>query len=98
MNKTKYEKDVDLYYENPNCCRFCKEIIHVNKNIQLSAVKKRKYCSRECANRHIQKKRFKDFKKVVLCQRCGCEIVLKKRRKGGSRVSFLHDVFQHFLF
>lgn len=43
------EKAIFSYYENPNICLYCKQIIHINEGQKVHDVQVKKFCTRSCA-------------------------------------------------
>lgn len=39
------------YYENPNICKYCKEVIHVGEGKKVSWARKKTFCSRSCLSK-----------------------------------------------
>lgn len=48
-NKIQRERALINYYNNPNYCQFCNNILMIGINEKPSDVRKRKYCCKECA-------------------------------------------------
>lgn len=71
-NKTLREKALRSYYENPNYCQFCNNIIIVEKDDTVSKTRKRKFCSLQCTFNFRHKNIKPQYKKV--CKVCGNRI------------------------
>jgi hypothetical protein len=73
-----------LYYEHPQKCLFCSQIITINPGQKIPQVKKRKFCSRSCAASY-NNARFPKRKSIYSnisespCTICGDSIPLIKR-------------------
>ena len=76
VNKTLREKALRNYYDNPNYCHFCNNIIVVNKNDSVSNTRKKKFCNQECSlnyqhdNAVVKAKR----RELKVCKICGNKI------------------------
>lgn len=71
-NKTLRERALRSYYENPNYCLNCNEIIVVGKNDTVSDVKKKKFCNLQCSHDYIRNN--SNSKNDRLCKICGDKI------------------------
>ena len=71
------EKALTEYYESPNHCKYCGEIIDVKGNERISATRKRVFCSLECKSK-FQSQKMKanpiKKKKIKYCLNCGKEL------------------------
>ena len=45
------QKALKEYYENPNRCLYCNEIIKVKDNEKVAKTKTKKFCSVKCKNK-----------------------------------------------
>src|SRR5574343_233846 len=76
------KKAIDMYYENPNKCKFCDSIITVGDNEKVSTVRKKFFCNKTCAakfNNNLKSKLEKP-KKQKACRRCGTLFITKDRK------------------
>lgn len=62
-------KALKQYYENPNYCKCCGEIICVDGNQKVSAVRIKKFCSHSCSAKYSNRNRTINTDKV--CPDCG---------------------------
>lgn len=53
------------YYENPNTCLLCSEIIHVGNSQKVCEVRKKKFCNKSCAAKYNNHKKPKRIKKTI---------------------------------
>jgi ferredoxin len=59
---------LDRYYENPNQCKQCDEIIHVNDGQKIRQAKLKKFCTKSCAvtyNNLRREKKVSEKKKIT---------------------------------
>jgi len=59
---------LDRYYENPNICQHCKNIIHVIDKQKIREVRKKQYCNKSCANTYNnlqREKKVSEKKKIT---------------------------------
>lgn len=62
------EKALEEYYKNPNICLYCEKIIEVKEHQRICNIKRNKYCSSACQNRHLNPERRQ---KTAICKSCG---------------------------
>ena len=70
-NKSLREQALREYYNNPNKCKHCGEIIIVDKNKRPSEVQQKKFCNNSCAAKYNNPLKER---KVNNCLNCGKEI------------------------
>jgi hypothetical protein len=73
MAKRQREQALAKYYNNPNICANCHEIIHIRDNEKVSLARIKKYCSRSCAAKFNNSKRNInriEKIKIVKCKKC----------------------------
>lgn len=77
-------KYIKKYYENPNYCKYCGEIIELRGNELTSITKQRKFCSKECQSQY-QKEYMqgnqlrKKYREPCYCLNCGKELSNKRK-------------------
>jgi hypothetical protein len=49
------EQAIQEYYQNPNKCLFCSQIINISEKEKVYDVKRKKFCNRSCAASHNNK-------------------------------------------
>jgi hypothetical protein len=64
MAKLQRELAIKKYYNNPNYCLFCNNIIEVGEK-KVSIIKKKKFCNHICAASFNNKKRIYKNKDIV---------------------------------
>lgn len=57
------KKAIERYYENPNICLYCNNIIHIKENQKVPDVRIKKFCNHTCAAKFNNKKFIKRIKK-----------------------------------
>ena len=50
-NAKKRQASIDRYYQNPNLCGCCNEVIQVSDGVKVAEVRRRKFCGHSCAAR-----------------------------------------------
>ncbi len=73
------EKALERYYENPNRCLYCDEVIMVKENASVWDAQIKKYCNSSCQNKHLNPLRRQ---KTAVCKSCG-KTYERYRTKGG---------------
>ena len=58
-NRNRRERALKEYYNSPNICKFCGEIIKVDKNQKPSEVRKKSFCNSSCSASFNNKEREK---------------------------------------
>lgn len=48
------KKSIEAYYQNPNKCKFCNNIILIPDGVKPSIIKKQKYCNKLCIKEHYK--------------------------------------------
>lgn len=66
-----------LYYENPNLCEYCGQIIDVKEGQKISEVKVKRFCSHSCSARFNNPLKAKP--KEVIEKRTALEIKVEQR-------------------
>jgi len=95
-NEAKRKKSIDKYYENPNRCLNCNEIIHIKDGDKPYHIKVKKFCNKSCAatynNKKYPKRKSKNpdknkyiNSKTCSCSICGEDIELTKNKSGYNR-------------
>ena len=83
------QKALERYYENPNHCLHCQNIISVREGEQPSQTRKKKFCGHECAASYNNRNRERNAwgRLVSNCEKCGATINLRPRadRKNSYR-------------
>lgn len=69
INKSTREQSLRKYYNNPNRCKHCGEIIIVRYNDKVTDVRKRTFCSEKCSHEYS-----KVNKESRACLVCGVKI------------------------
>ena len=67
-NKSIRAEKLKEYYKDPSICKFCKEVIRVNKKQTVSKARKKKFCNSKCAasyNNRKYPKREKHYKLII---------------------------------
>ena len=85
-NKSTREQALRRYYDNPNRCKHCGEIIVIRYDDTAADVRKRTFCSEKCSHEH-SKVTTKESNKCSICgkeisnhnQSGLCQICLKKK-------------------
>ncbi|MCO6501383.1 MAG: HNH endonuclease [Vicingus serpentipes] len=65
------ERSLLRYYNSPNYCIHCNKIIVVKDNEKAAETRKRKFCSRSCANTHNNLKIKSSSENRRICPLCG---------------------------
>lgn len=84
-NKSLREQSLREYYNNPNRCRYCGEIITVDLNKRPSEARQKKFCNNSCAASYNNKgvrRNYKDgvdYDTPTMCLNCGKEIRRDKK-------------------
>ncbi len=72
------------YYEHPNICLNCGNIIKVPENKKTSEIRRKKFCDNRCSaiynNKKNGLKQSRCSDKCIICQK---QIILKKKKSGG---------------
>lgn len=76
VNKTLREKSLREYYDNPNRCKYCNEIIVVNKSERPSVTRKRQFCNNSCSAKYNNPLKER---KVNYCLNCNNEIAPSRK-------------------
>lgn len=71
MNKSR-EESLKEYYDNPNICLCCGEVIKVNEKDCMADVKRKRFCNNSCSAKYNNKLRKRKPKKH--CLSCGKEL------------------------
>lgn len=71
-NKALREKALRNYYENPNYCQFCNNIITVDKDERVSKTKVKKFCNQQCYADYCRNNANPMYHRV--CKVCGNKI------------------------
>lgn len=89
--KRKRQAHIDRYYENPNLCAGCGQVIPVTDGMKVAEVRRRKFCSHSCAAKknNLGKVRnpdgvggfIKSSSLTLTCMWCGKEFTSKTPRK-----------------
>ena len=82
------EEALVKYYENPVVCLYCHNIIVVKENEKISKVRQKKFCDTNCVSNYKKINAEDNKGKVVQCQSCGDDIILKKKKSGYNHRSF----------
>lgn len=69
-NKASREQSLRKYYDNPNYCKYCGEIIIIRPNDTVSDAKKKIFCNEKCCYEY----RTANIKPRRKCSICGVEI------------------------
>ena len=77
INKKQREKALRNYYENPNYCQHCNQIIIVKKNDSVSDTKKKKFCNVQCSVRYFSNEAKNKNNRI--CKKCGNKISRNSR-------------------
>lgn len=76
---------IERYYQNPNICFYCEEVIHVTDG-RVHNARRKKFCSCSCAASYNN---FKVPKRKARmsgpCKLCGAEVPYTKYKKGWYR-------------
>lgn len=84
-NKILRERALREYYNNPNRCKYCNEIIVVNKSEKPSVVRDKQFCNSSCAASYNNKGKRKNYKDGVnydtpnKCLNCGLDILRERK-------------------
>lgn len=94
---------IELYYKNPNICKYCKSIINIG-NQKVCVVRKKKFCNKSCSakyNNKIYPKRKPDILNCIVCKsdfdrtvktkRTHCDICLTNFKRNSARK--IHGIF-----
>lgn len=78
-------KAIELYYQNPNTCRFCEKPIPIPANSKVAWIRRKKFCNPSCAasftNKQSPKRKRRSEKPTEgLCISCKIVIQYKDRR------------------
>jgi predicted restriction endonuclease len=101
-NTRKREKSLKEYYENPNICKCCDEIIVVGEKQKVSEIRKKIFCSHSCSatfNNQQREVKFKEPKQKEVKQK---EVKPQKERfeflKGLTKKDLIdkHGVYYKF--
>ena len=65
------------YYENPNKCKYCGNIIYVNKKVSLT--RKKQFCNIICSSKYYGELRKKSNSSKIFY--CKCGNIIKRRTK-----------------
>lgn len=68
------DKALQRYYNNPNRCLQCDNIIRVPDGVKVSAVRKKKFCNQSCSAKHSNHNR-------TVTKMCKCGNLILKREK-----------------
>jgi hypothetical protein len=90
------QKSLDKYYEDPNHCLNCGQVIHVKDNEVPAIARSKRYCSKSCAahcNNHLYPKRKAGVLVVNpngdnvarICRRCGTTFEVGRYSSGKPR-------------
>ena len=94
------KKSLEIYYENPNVCLFCNNVILVEDNIKISQVRKRKFCNSFCNKEYNKKNKkiVKKFNKISkLCDNLTLEeFDFKRKNRRNVRSSICKDARNKF--
>ena len=71
-NKTPRERALRNYYDNPNYCHNCNNIIVVGKNDTVSDTRKKKFCNLQCSFEYSRNNINSKYNRV--CEICGEKI------------------------
>lgn len=79
MTNDKRENSIKKYYENPNYCKYCGKIIHINDGDKIYEVKRKEFCNRSCSASFNNKipKRIKKVKEKIIKR-----LILGNKTKG----------------
>jgi hypothetical protein len=84
-NKSLREQSLREYYNNPNYCNYCGEVILVSKNKRPSDIRQKKFCNNSCAasyNNQGVRRNYKDdvdYDILTTCLNCGNEVRRNKK-------------------
>lgn len=67
------QASLDRYYENPNRCVQCLEIIPVPAGVRVSVIKQKKFCNHSCSAAYTNRSPDRRKPPMLKCQRCGKE-------------------------
>lgn len=74
INTNSREQFLRKYYNNPNYCKYCGEIIRVGKNQKPSETRRKNFCNNSCAASYNNKNKERKHK---YCLNCNTEISLR---------------------
>lgn len=63
--RTKRERALRKYYQNPNYCQYCGCIIHAVKNVKIGDTKSKKFCNRSCSAKYNNSFIFRERMKSI---------------------------------
>lgn len=69
------------YYQDPNRCDGCREVIEVPPDKKPSYVRRRSYCGKSCSNSDRLRGNAKE-RKMLTCQNCGEEFPRRRDKNG----------------
>ncbi len=79
---------LENYYQNPNRCKNCHEVINVPDCVKVKEVRLKVFCSRSCSaafNNHLYPKRKRTWAarplRVLTCEHCGNEFYSRNVRR-----------------
>jgi hypothetical protein len=86
IGRKKHQEALERYYQNPNYCQWCGEVIHpkTEQSRATCEARRKKFCNSSCAasfNNTLDPKRKAHGQKE--CERCGKIIFLQKSKRGG---------------
>lgn len=61
------KESICLYYQSPNNCLQCNEVIHVTKSKTVSNIRKKKFCNQSCAAKYNNIRRNRRTPKCIVC-------------------------------
>ena len=64
-------KALTEYYQNPNHCQYCDNIIEIKAGRRIYDEKLKQFCSRSCAVSFYNSKKPKRLAKIKFCKYCG---------------------------
>ena len=98
IGKTLHQRAVDKYYEDPNHCLNCGEVIRISEGQRVPETRKKKFCNQSCAARYNN--RLYPKRKVGtliytengpsrpvyrICNKCGQEFEVGRHPNGKAR-------------
>lgn len=109
--KSTRERALDKYYQNPNTCNYCQEVIQVKPKERIHDVRRRKFCNKSCAasynnskspkrtvleNKICPKCKGRKTKDAEFCRACSKKETLEKfRNKTISQVMLKNQQITH---
>lgn len=101
-NKKRREKSLEDYYQSPNICKSCGEVIRVNDNQKVSEVRKKYFCNSSCSakfnNLEREKKQKEEKKEIVRPERFSFFNGITKKKffeKKGIYYKFRAEIRKH---